>query len=306
MVPHWSQLLTKGAAGGHQQLVSPWGPFIIDVQQSGASCTCSGYWKIFGYILNGSFSGFQGLQVFWNFSLVSEHASSSMLLLLASPFHLAKASCWKRLLFNSICSFAVPLPFQLENTSFLLVLPSARKIVSVGAQLQLPKATKHWTIAAAALLCARCCAPGATELCGSVSLCSALSCLGGRWAGAGISGSAFVDGILRVTAARFLVTFCAVLCVSTYLGDFFLWNTSWSSALLSLRKCVASQQQKVCAGTRVRGKCSVPVSAFPLQATRESCFSRGMMALLVPLEMKILLGAHGKYFCQIHCGIWVF
>lgn len=44
----------------------------------------------------------------------------------------------------------------------------------------------------------------------------------------------------------------------------------------------------------MRGKCSIPVSSFPLQATRESCFSRGMMALLVPLEMKIPLGAHGK------------
>lgn len=38
----------------------------------------------------------------------------------------------------------------------------------------------------------------------------------------------------------------------------------------------------------------MPVSAFTLQATKESSFSRGMMALLVLLEMKIPLGAHGK------------
>lgn len=40
--------------------------------------------------------------------------------------------------------------------------------------------------------------------------------------------------------------------------------------------------------------CSIPVSALSLQVTKESCFSRGKMALLVPLEMKIPLGAHGK------------
>lgn len=41
-------------------------------------------------------------------------------------------------------------------------------------------------------------------------------------------------------------------------------------------------------------ECVQYLSALSLQDIKESCFSRGMMALLVPLEMKIPLGARGK------------
>lgn len=157
--------------------------------------------------------------------------SSNLLFLVASLLIWQKPPEEEVCFSSSICSLALP-----AGQQFLLVLPSAVKIEHFCRYTRSPKWWKHWTIAAS-LLCSHCSGPGTPSVWEHIS-----ALFGWLMSSSGSFWFSFCRWILCVIAVHFLIIFYVVLCVPAYLRGF-LRTRSFSSAFLSLRKCLTSYHQ---------------------------------------------------------------